>query len=96
MSHTLTANSQSYPAKSFSPPYKSKNPCDSLSVDHLSEAPENVAPWMKQSLLHEVQIVLSSRQSYVLGGHLTAKETFKLIKYYQEITDVVEQQYGNA
>jgi len=70
--------------------------CRGISVDHLSEAPENVAPWMKQSLLHEVQIVLSSRQSYVLGGHLTAKETFKLIKYYQEITDVVEQQYGNA
>ena len=47
-------------------------------------------------LLHEVQIALSSRQSYVPGGHLTAKETFKLIKRYQEITDAVEQQYDNA
>ena len=46
--------------------------------------------------LHEVQIALSSRQSYVPGGDLTAKETFKLIKYYQEITDAVEQQYDNA
>ena len=47
-------------------------------------------------LLHEVQIALASRQSYVPGGHLTAKETFKLIKYYQKITDAVERQYDNA
>ena len=45
-------------------------------------------------LLHEVQIALSSRQSYVLGGRLTAKETFKMIKYYQQIIDAVEQQYS--
>lgn len=48
-------------------------------------------------LLHEVQIALSSRQSYVWGKHLTAKETFKLIKYYQEISDAVERQFsGNT
>jgi hypothetical protein len=47
-------------------------------------------------LLHEVQIALSSRQSYVPGGHLTPRETFKLIKRYQEITDAVERQYDNA
>ncbi|MBC8373316.1 MAG: hypothetical protein ISS69_02720 [Phycisphaerae bacterium] len=47
-------------------------------------------------LLHEVQITLSSRQSYTPGGHLTAAETFKLIKYYQEITDAVKRQYDGA
>jgi len=44
-------------------------------------------------LLHEVQIALSSRQSYIFGEHLTPKELFKMIKYYREITDAVEQQY---
>ncbi|MDP6542437.1 MAG: hypothetical protein QGH60_00515 [Phycisphaerae bacterium] len=44
-------------------------------------------------LLHEVQLALSSRQSYVFGGHLTATELFKMIKYYREIADAVEQQY---
>ena len=47
-------------------------------------------------LLHEMQIALSSRQSYSPGEQLTPEETFKLIKYYQEITDAVEQQYDNA
>ena len=45
--------------------------------------------------MREVEFALSSRQSYVWGGSLTAKEAFKLIKYYLEIIDTVEQQFSN-
>ena len=47
-------------------------------------------------VLYEEQMAWSYTRSYVLGGHLTAKEAFKLIKHYQEITDAIEQQYDNA
>jgi hypothetical protein len=47
-------------------------------------------------LLHEVHIALSSRQSYIPGGQLDAKDTLKLIKYYQDIIDAVERQYPGS